>query len=332
MNGYIQEETIYWLAGTGNPVLRYLVRREFSEFFTGSALSAYEAMRASSTVSTLADTPSVPGDTERYDLLYKGTVWAFAELVSCGLDMNDAALARAAEYIVSSVQTRGGGFSMNWAPPVEAAGWTGDILFHLLSAGYEGPAIHRAADWLIAHQREDGGWLHSPLGSFGDLMGLVFLRRAGKGIRREKNSELKSCFLATVSCGRALCAYAKRYGGGIDASRRAADFVLSGKKLLVHQFSGGEGYMTNFHFDRIGYPVLCQQDLLSTLLFIAEAGMIGDPRAARAFNMLMSKRNDDGSFPCESREPGTLHAKYGYRRSSADKWVTLQALRLMRYL
>ena len=332
MSGYIQEETIYWLAGTGNPVVSYLVRRDFPGCFAGSPLSSYESMRSSAQVSRIADTAGVPGDSERYDLLYKGTAWAFAELVSCGLDMNDAAVARAAEYLVASSQTPAGGFSMNWAPPVEAAGWTGDILRYLLLAGYEGPAVHNAADWLIAHQRDDGGWLHSPLSTLGDVLGLVLFRRSGKGVARETDASAKSCLLATVSCGRALALYAQRFGGGLKAVETAAEFVLSGKKLLARSVHGGEGYMTNYRFDRLSYPVLCQQDLLSSLLFLAEAGKLGDKRAARAFNIVMSKRRDDGIFSCESREPGTMQAKYGLKGEPADKWVTLQALRLMKHL
>ena len=46
----------------------------------------------------------------------------------------------------------------------------------------------------------------------------------------------------------------------------------------------------------------------------------------------MSKRRDDGIFSCESREPGTMQAKYGLKGEPADKWVTLQALRLMKHL
>lgn len=332
MSGYIQEETVYWLAGTGNPVVSYLARRDFPGYFAGSPLSSYEAMRASAQVSRIADALGVPGDNERYDLLYKGTAWAFAELVSCGLDMNDAAVARAAEYLIASSQTSAGGFSMNWAPPVEAAGFSGDILRYLLLAGYEGPAVHKAADWLIAHQRTDGGWLHSPLSTLGDVLGLVFFRRSGKGAARESDASVKSCLLATISCGRALALYAKRFGGGLQAVDAAAEFVLSGKKLLARSVNGGEGYMTNYRFDRLSYPVLCQQDLLSGLLFLAEAGKLGDRRAARAFNIVMEKRSGDGSFSCGSREPGTMQAKYGLKGEPADKWVTLQALRLMTYV
>ena len=185
---------------------------------------------------------------------------------------------------------------------------------------------------LFRSQRADGGWLHSPLGSFGDLMGLVFLRKSGSGILRENNKNESSCFLATVSIGRALALYCTRYGMQLDALRRAAEFVLTGRHLSAKHYSGGEGYMSNFSFQRIGYPVLCQQDLLSTLLFLAEAGYIGDRRVVLAFNELMKKRRDDGSFPCESKEPGTMHAKYGIENRRNDKWVTLQALRLMTYL
>ncbi|MGL4369051.1 MAG: hypothetical protein ACRCUT_05180, partial [Spirochaetota bacterium] len=265
MNRYIQEETLFWLAGTGNPAVRYCTMKEFPDAFKGDALAAYSAMRSCGQVSRLADGNGIPGDTERYDLLYKGTVWAFAELVTMGLDMNDAACARAAGFILHSLQLPSGGFSMNWVPPEEAAGWTGDILYCLLRAGYDGPEVHRAAEWLTAHQRSDGGWLHSPLGTFADLMKMVFLRRAGSGSARECDPGRESCFLATVSCGRALALYFSRYAAGCGAVSRAAEFVLSKGRLNGTQFSGGEGYMSNFAFQKLGYPVLCQQDLLSTL-------------------------------------------------------------------
>ena len=42
MNSYIQEETIFRLAGGGDPAVSYLVRRDFPEYFTAPALSAYE--------------------------------------------------------------------------------------------------------------------------------------------------------------------------------------------------------------------------------------------------------------------------------------------------
>ena len=57
MSRYIQEETVYWLAGTGNPVVSYLVRRDFPGFFAGSALSSYEGMRSCPQVSRIADVP-----------------------------------------------------------------------------------------------------------------------------------------------------------------------------------------------------------------------------------------------------------------------------------
>ena len=61
----------------------------------------------------------------------------------------------------------------------------------------------------------------------------------------------------------------------LKAVDAAAEFVLSGKKLLARSVHGGEGYMSNYRFDRLSYPVLCQQDLLSSLLFLAEAGKLG---------------------------------------------------------
>ena len=323
---YITEEIINWLAEDENPVIRYLVMRDFPSYFSVPALSQ---VTQSTQVRTILDSASenIAGNPIHYDLWYHGSVWAFAELVECGLTIENSVVAKTAEYITTHAQLASGGFTMNWAPPCEAAGWTGNILYYLLAAGFQGDAVHHAAKWLALFQRTDGGWNLSPISGVKDALSLSLFRKSGKTSDHEGESSL----LSTVSCGRALTLYKSLFGNCPCDIPKAADFVLTKKRLLRKKQHGGELYLSNSRFHSLSYPVLCQQDILSSLLFVAEAGKLADERASEPFNVVMRKRLSNGKFFCESREAGTLPAKYGWKLKTPDKWITLQCLRLLKY-
>jgi hypothetical protein len=319
-------EVIRWLAEEDNPSVSFLVRKEFSGIVPGGAPDPASHPYAASILEK-AD-GGIAGDAVHYDQWYRGSAWAFAELVSMGLTVENIVVKKTADYLVDIAQTQSGGFTMNWAPPFPAAGWTGDILFYLLKSGYSGDPVRRAAEWLVSIQNEDGGWSHSPIGGFRDTMMFSLFGQSGK-TREEKPD---SSFLSTVSCGRALALYASVTGTGIGPAKRASEFVLNRKRLLSRVHKGGELYMFNPSFRRIGFPVLCQHDILSAMIFIAEAGSLEDERAAQPFNIIMRERFDDGTFPCTGRAAGSLHAKYRLKKNRPDKWTTLQAVRLMKFL
>jgi hypothetical protein len=78
--------------------------------------------------------------------------------------------------------------------------------------------------------------------------------------------------------------------------------------------------------------VLSQYDILYGLIFIAKAGLINDNRTGEAFNIIMSKQNNDGSWNLENAQTGMLYGnvKRNYV-GKKNKWVTLNVLRLLKY-
>jgi hypothetical protein len=319
-------EVIRWLSGEDNPSVSFLARKEFPGIVPG--VSPDPALHPYAAAILEKANGSVAGDTVHYDQWYYGSVWAFAEMVSLGLSVDNQIVKKTAEFIINSTQTQSGGFSMNWAPPYPAAGWTGDILYYLMKSGFAGEPVHRAAEWLLSMQNEDGGWCYSPLRGFKDTVLFTLFGQSGSSGAEKSDSSL----LSTISCGRALLLYSAVSGKGKDSAKKAAEFTLNRKRLLSPIQKGGELYMFNPRFHRIGYPMLCQHDILSAMIFVAEAGLIEDERAAQPFNIIMRERYDDGTFPCTGRAPGSFHAKYRIKKTRPDKWTTLQAMRLMKYL
>lgn len=330
MISYVTKEAVDWLCGNDNPVVRYLAARDFPDMSPVTALTAYEPMRRSGLVSRIekSSRDGVAGDSSRYEILYRGMVWCFAELVECGLTVDDPLVAKTADRIAQAVQLPSGGFTMNWMPPREAAGWSGDILYYLVKSGYAEPPLHRAAEWIMKSQRPDGGWRSSPVRGTKDALLLALFRHLPKP--EEDDLTERSALIPTIACARALSAYGMKHGGTALAAGRAADFILGKGKLSDRIQGGGELYLANGKFTSLSYPVLCQHDIISALEFLADEKRLGDDRASVAFNILMKKRRADGTFPCEARESGTLHAKYRFRKGNPDKWVTLRVLRFLK--
>lgn len=194
--------------------------------------------------------------------------------------------------------------------------------------GNENDAVKRGTEWICKNQRHDGGWLHCPLAGAGDMMKLTLLRRAGDGLKRENDSSVSSCFYATAACMRALLAAGR---DNRDVIRRGRDFFLSRKIFL-----GRKGHPVvpenawNQDFRLLGYPVMCQYDILSGLDLVAGCGVKDDERISAAFNVLMKKQNSNGTWNLEQTGTGML---YGPASSSAkDKFSPMVTLRVLRFL
>ena len=275
------------------------------------------------------------GDRKNYDLFYKGSVWCFAEAVERGLDRRTPHVSTTAEFILSSCQTSSGGFSLNWNPPIALACRTGDMVRYLIRAGYCDERVSKGIEWIVRNQRADGGWLHCPLAGICDQLRLVLFKKPGSGLRREKDPDVTSCFYATIACSTALVEHRDCVGTGShhDSIRKAAEFFL---KRSLFKNSNNEPIETRTSWNRdfrlLGYPVLSQYDILYGLLFIARAGYFNDGRTGEAFNIVMSKQNNDGTWNMENARTGMMkNDDLKNREGVRSKWVTLQVLRLLSY-
>jgi hypothetical protein len=329
---YLNGNPIEWLLEESDPSIRFLTRKEILE---EGGMDSYTRVVESSEIKRLVNrSGNLLGDKKNFDLFYRGVMWCFAEAVERGLDSRTPLVRESAEFILASSQTPSGGFSLNWNPRTEIACRSGDMVKYMVRAGLDDDRMEKGIAWIAGAQRHDGGWLHCPLAGTCDQIRLIMLKKPGSGLNRETDPEVTSCFYATIACSMALVEFAGRTGTEryTEHIAKAAEFFL---KRFLYKNSCGEPIRPrggwNPDFRLIGYPVMSQYDILYGLLFIAKAGRISDRRTGEAFNLIMSKQNDDGTWNMESAGTGMLYGNDPKGRiGKKSKWVTLQAMRLLK--
>lgn len=329
---YLNGDPVEWLLEEADPSISYLSRRELLGL--ESDTDGYERIAQSAEIQRLTTRNGTCfGDIRHFDLFYKGAMWCFAEAVERGLDARTPLLRNTADLICTTSQTRSGGFTLNWTPHEEVACRTGDMIKYLLRAGFDDERVAKGIEWIARTQRHDGGWLHCPIAGACDQLRLILLRKPGSGLRREHDPAVTSCFYATIACSMALVEYAARAGSDRYNGQilRAAEFFL---KRSLYKTSRGKPVRPrgswNPDFRRIGYPVMSQYDILYGLLFIAKAGLLADRRTGEAFNLVMSRQNDDGTWNMEHAGTGMMNGNRPRQHAGRkSKWVTLQVMRLL---
>jgi hypothetical protein len=331
---YLSNSPLEWLLEDSDPSISYLTRRDILDDKSCDGL--YSRISETPECKRLMNkSGTILGRSNNYDIFYYGAVWCFAEAVERGLDRRSPVLQETARFIISHCQTPSGGFSLKWKPNTELACRTGDMIRLLLRAGYIDEHVQRGIDWIMAHQRHDGGWLHCPLAGICDQFKLILFNKPGSGLEREDDNQVTSCFYATIACSMALAEYRiKSASHSYDLTiTNAAEFFL---KRSLFKNTRGEPIRPrstwNRDFRMLGYPVMSQYDILYGLLFIAKSGFLGDRRAGEAFNLIISKQNNDGSWNMENAQTGMMYGNEAKKhKSKKSKWVTLQVMRLLKH-
>lgn len=317
----LNSSVLEWLLEESAPSVRYhtmkylLDRPEDAELKsakkaimeTGTAPAMLERMRGEEYSNTLP---------EYYRDKYKGLSWQLLILAELGADGENAQIKKLCEYLFANSQEReSGGFSIDTS--VKYGGGrkstvipclTGNMIFALSRLGYSGDKrVLRAAEWLADNQRyDDGDGAPSSLpacwGNHSCYMGAVKALKGFAGLPRETRS---------ASIGESI--------------ERGAEFLL---KHRVYKQSRDLLKPMKPGWMKFSFPLMYQTDALEMLLILSELG-IRDERMQDALNLVVSKQNENGTWTSQNNLKGKLLAEPG--RDEQDKWVTLRALRVLKY-
>src|SRR5213594_1936115 len=187
--------------------------------------------------------------------------------------------------------------------------FTGNALRMLARFGYrKDPRTGAAIDWLVRHQKKDGGW-H------------CFRSRTG-----------------TLDCWEALAGFAAlppetRTPPVLRAIERGAEFYL--QRRLFRE--GPTPYRPWF---RLHYPVHYYYDILVGLDVLTSLGYGNDPRMGPALDRLEARRNRDGRWNMDALHPDTEDPAYQFRGpfyplglevpGRPSRWITATALTVLK--
>lgn len=248
-----------------------------------------------------------PGNSagDLYRPKYIATNWRLLVLSDLGVSGKDSRIAKARRLFVR----RFGGPSGDLGGRASEVCFTGNAVRMLARFGYDDdPAFRPALDWLVKHEKADGGWhcFPSRTGTLDGWEPLAAFAALPAGFR-------------TAAVNRAV--------------ERGAEFYLE-RGLLR------EGRTPYPPWMRLHYPVHYYYDLLVGLDVLTSLGYGDDRRMGPALDRLEDKRNRDGSWNLDALHPDSedpsYHDNFPFYPLGLEvpgrpsRWITTTALAVLK--
>jgi len=172
---------------------------------------------------------------------------------------------------------------------------------------YFGQDVRRIVDRLLKDQMADGGW----------------------NCEQERGS-VRGAFDSTINVLEGLLEYERSTGanGAVTAARiRGEEYLL--QRRLLHRLSDGE--IPQRRWLAVGFPNKWFYDVVRVLDYLRTARPEADERMDEALDIVESKRTEDGKWPLDHAYHDKLLVDFGDTEGQPSRWITLRALRVMRW-
>jgi hypothetical protein len=177
----------------------------------------------------------------------------------------------------------------------------------LAIGAYFGQDVRGIVDRLLTEQMEDGGW----------------------NCEQERGST-RGSFETTINVLEGFLEYENRTGSSpeVTAARvRGQEYLL--ERRLLRRLSTGELAQPRWLY--LEFPVSWHYHPLRALDHMRKAGVAPDQRMAEAIEIVTSKRDADGRWPLEHAFHEELVVDLGESVGKPSRWLTLQAMRVLRW-
>ncbi len=178
---------------------------------------------------------------------------------------------------------------------------------------YFGQDVRAVVARLLGEQLADGGW----------------------NCEAQRGST-RSSFNTTICVLEALLA-CERSGAGDGAVSRARqrgqEYLL--ERRLLRRRSSGEVVTrcrkSGAVFTQLAFPTWWHYDVLRGLDYLRDAGVAPDERVREAIELVRAKQSAEGRWTPEARYKGTMPVEIDDGEGSASRWITLRAMRVLRW-
>jgi hypothetical protein len=173
---------------------------------------------------------------------------------------------------------------------------------------YFGERRDALIDRLLGEQLADGGW----------------------NCEAERGS-VRSSFHTTICVLEGLLAFEQAFGLAVPVSEaryRAHEYLLA--RQLLRRLATGE--ILNPSWTEFAFPALWHYDVLRALDYFRAAGVEPDRRMNEAIGIVRERRQSDGRWLLDARHKNTLHEEMAGSVGAPNRWVTLRALRVLRWV
>jgi hypothetical protein len=207
------------------------------------------------------------------------------------------------------------------APVHEAARWDYDPSFRFFDGevepcingrvvaigAYLGRDVRPIVDRLLAEQMADGGWNCE-----------------------QENGSTRGSFDTSINVLEGLLEFERSTGPDDEvraARERGEEYLL--ERRLLHRLS--DGAIPQPRWLQAGFPYSFNYDVVRGLDYLRAAGREADDRMREALDIVASKRDASGRWPLEVAYHDQLPVDLGERLGGPSRWITLRALRVLRW-
>ena len=174
---------------------------------------------------------------------------------------------------------------------------------------FQAPAndLESIVDFLLTEQMADGGF----------------------NCRSNRSGAKHSSLHSTISVLEGIQEYLQN-GYRYRSEELKAALQASIEFVLLHQLflSDRTGEIIHKDFLRLSYPSRWKYDILRALDFFQHAQLPWDDRMQAAVDVLLKKRNKDGTWNVQAKHPGQVHVEME-KAGRPSRWNTLRALRVL---
>lgn len=188
------------------------------------------------------------------------------------------------------------------------------------AGAYFGQDVHALVQRLLAEQLADGGW--NCEAEFGST---------------------RSSFNTTICVLEALSEYTHRFGArpDVEAAQSRGHAYLIERRLFRRRSTGEpiafdrklapERRTGRPTWTRFAFPTWWHYDILRGLDYLRSAGIAPDPRLDEALGIVEAARQGDGRWGLDIVHPGEMLVELGEVEGEPSRWITLRALRVLRW-